>query len=422
MFEIVNVNNSKLIFSNFDNIETASIGIFFRVGSRFEKKSLKGIAHFLEHMVFKGSRNYSHLKIKREIEGRGGALNAFTSQEITAYYANILNKNILSTLDILLDMSYHPLLLAKEVNKERNVILEEIKMYNDLPSSRVAVLLDKMLWPKHPLGEEVIGYNKTVKNIDSNDLVSFCKGNYVPANMVVSFSGNFNREKIVKAIDKKIKHNTTPSKKHLLRPQHLQGVSISVEKKNLEQTHLCLGFRSFSTEIKKQLSSKLLNIILGANMSSRLFEELREKRSLCYDVSTEVRKYRDSGAFIIHTGLDGKSVPLALTTIFKVLDSLRKKGVRGAELSRAKDYSLGQTAMMLERPQGRMFYLAEQYLMTDKILEFRKVKEHLADITPLDIQMSAQTLFRKQGLCLSCVGDVDGGMNKKIRSIIKGYL
>ncbi len=422
MFEIIDVNGSKLIFSNFDNIETASVGIFFSVGSRFEKKRLKGIAHFLEHMVFKGSREYSHLKIKHEIEGRGGSLNAFTSQEITAYYACIINKNILSTLDILLDMAYYPLLDSREVNKERKVILQEIKMYNDLPSIRAAVLLDKMLWHKHSLGEEVIGYSKTVRNITRKEISSFCKFNYTSGNMVVSFSGNFNKEKIIKAIKKKVKNNKTPSKMCEVAPPQAKGINISIEKKELEQTHLCLGFRSFQANDRRQLSLKLLNIILGANMSSRLFEELREKRSLCYDISTEVRKYKDSGAFVIHTGLNGKTLPSAFTVILKVLDLLREKQVPKSELSRAKDYLFGQTAMTLERPQGRMFYLAEQYLTVNKILGVERIKKEIDSINPRDIQKIAKAVFTRKGVCLSCVGNVDKSIEPKLRRIIKEYL
>jgi predicted Zn-dependent peptidase len=422
MLETIDINKSKLLFSHIDNIETASIGVFFKTGARFEKKNLKGIAHFLEHMVFKGSRGYSHLKIKREIEGRGGSLNAFTSQEVTAYYAHTLSKNILSSLDILLDMVYYPKLEAEEIKKERNVILEEIKMYNDLPSSRAAGLLDKMLWPRHPLGEEVIGCSQTVKNICKSDLFSFLRQNYVPANMVVSFSGNFSRKKLIKALEEKIKNNKVSGQASLIKPKGIKGVNISVERKNLEQTYLCMGFRSLLTTREEQLTLKLLSIVLGANMSSRLFEELREKRSLCYDISTEVRRYKDSGAFVIHTGLDKKSVLKAAAVIAKVLNSVKRKPVSRNELSRAKDYLLGQTAMTLERPQGRMFYLAEQYLTNKNIADIADIKKIVKNISSECLQRSAGAIFKENAVCLSCVGNIDPKIKEPLAGVIKENL
>ncbi|MBN3040388.1 MAG: insulinase family protein, partial [Candidatus Omnitrophica bacterium] len=184
MFELTKVKDLTFIYSPLKNIETASLGVFLGVGSRLESQQQKGIAHFLEHMVFKGTRKYSHLDIKQEIEGRGGSLNAFTSQEITAYYAHFLKKNLTKVLDILLDMVTEPLLNKKDIQRERNVILEEIKMYNDLPSSRASMLIDRLLWPNHPLGQEVIGFAKTVEKINQADLRRFQRGYYSPSRMV----------------------------------------------------------------------------------------------------------------------------------------------------------------------------------------------------------------------------------------------
>ncbi len=170
MYELINIKATTLLFSPFKDRQTASLGIFLKIGSRFEKQKVKGIAHFLEHMLFKGTKNYNRRQIKQEIEGRGGLLNAFTSPEITAYYAYFLNKNLDFSLDILLDMVFNPLLEKNDIDKERGVILEEIKMYNDLPASRAMMLLEQLLWPGHPLGQEVIGYAPTVKRISRSQL------------------------------------------------------------------------------------------------------------------------------------------------------------------------------------------------------------------------------------------------------------
>jgi len=418
MSEIIKLEKSTLVYSPLSDRETASLGVFFKIGSRCEQKHLKGIAHFLEHMVFKGSSKFSHKRIKRQIEGRGGSLNAFTSQEVTAYYAHFLSKNLNPTLDILLDMALNPLFKVNEINKERNVILEEIKMYNDLGSSRAAMIFDSLLWKRHPLGQEVIGYSNTVKNIDQKELFAFHKSYYRPANMVVSFGGSLDKEILIKCLNERLKLKTLEVKSKYRRPQDVGGICVGVEKKNLEQTHLCLGFRSVSYRSPDRLTAQLLNIILGANMSSRLFEELREKRSLCYDISTELRKYKDSGAFVVHTGLDKSKVIIAIQTIIKELDKLKHKKVSNKELTRAKDYLLGQIAMTLENPQGRMFYQAESFLALGKTFDINEIKEKVGGISVDDIMVFARKIFNFKNICISCVGNIDDGLEAKIREVV----
>ncbi len=419
MYEVININGLDFIFSPFQNMETASLGIFLRGGARFEQKKVKGIAHFLEHMLFKGSQNYSYRQIKREVEGRGGSLNAFTGQEIVAYYAHFLNKNLPLVLDILLDMVLNPLLKTTEINKERNVILEEIKMYNDLPSSRVSMLLDRLLWPNHPLGEDVIGYVKTVKDIGRSDLDRFQKKYYTSSNMVVSFSGAYDKNKIIDLLAKKIKRSKQEVNLKYFAPSLPKSLEVVCEKKNLEQSHLCLGFRSVSCRSDKRFIAQLLHVILGANMSSRLFEELREKKPLCYDISTEVRKYKDSGAFSIHLGLDKSKIIVALSSLLKELDKVKGKEVFSRELSRAKDYFLGQIAMSLELPQGRMFYLAESFLRSNKIYNFDQIKQRVEAITPEDIKNFAREIFTFENMSISCVGDISDNLKESIKKTVK---
>jgi predicted Zn-dependent peptidase len=419
MYDLVNLKGTTLIFSPLKNMETAALGVFLKVGSRFEAQKVKGIAHYLEHMVFKGSESYSRLQIKREIEGRGGSLNAFTSQEITGYYASFLNKNLAPTLDILLDMVFRPSLKKTDLNKERGVILEEIKMYNDLPGPRAGSLLDQLLWNKHPLGQDVIGQVSTVKSINCKDLENFKNQYYLPSNMVISFSGNFPKQKIIDLIRKKIETNTRKANLKTAPPESFKGLRIKCEKKGLQQTHLCLDFRSISYLNKKRLVNQLLNVILGANMSSRLFEELREKRSLCYEISSEARKYRDTGAFVIHTGLDKSKIMVATCAILQELNKIKAKEVLAKELSRAKDYLLGQTAMGLERPQGRMFYLADGFLTLGRIDDFKEIKKKVEAISPGEIQKLAQDIFNFKNICISCVGDTGDNLEQRIKQALK---
>ena len=415
MYEIIDLNNVRFIFSRFKEIETASLGIFLGVGARYEKKRLKGIAHFLEHMLFKGTKNYSHRRIKREIEGRGGSLNAFTSQEITAYYAHFLNKNFKITLDILLDMVAAPALRPADIEKERNVILQEIKMYNDLPACRALTLLEELIWPGHALGEEIIGSSASVGRIGRRDLFNFRNNHYVNKSMVISLSGNFPKAGIIDLLTGRIKSSKNPTGVVLKKPSGLRGLHIITEKKKLEQVHLCLGFRSPSSLSSKRIATGLLHIILGANMSSRLFEELREKRSLCYDVSTEARKYKDSGVFIIHLGLQRDKITLAHNTIVKELIRLKTKLIGAKELTRAKDYSLGHIAMSLERPEGRMFYAAESYLTRGAIESFSGIKESISRVSAEDLRILAKEIFNFKNMAISCVGNIDDNLDETLR-------
>jgi len=419
MYQLTNINGATFIFSPFKNIETASLGVFIKIGSRFENKRLRGISHFLEHMVFKGSKNHSYREIKREIEGRGGALNGFTSQETTAYYAHFLSKNLPVSLDILLDMVFSPLLKNNDIAKERNVILEEIKMYNDLPTSRAGSLLDKLIWPDNSLGEEIIGYVPTVSRINRKDLASFRDIYYKPSNLVVSFSGDYNYEKVLNLLREKI--NKIPQKANLkyTPPRALLGRYIKIENKKIEQTHLCIGFRGVSYLSSQKFVVELISVILGANMSSRLFEEVREKRALCYEISTDARKYRDSGAFVIHAGLNKDKIKVAMASIFKELEKIKEIKVSDKELMRAKDYMLGQIVMGLERPQGRMFYLAETYLSLGKIYSLEEIKEEIKKVTPDEIRDLSRKIFNFNNLCISCVGDVDNKTEKVIGEAIK---
>lgn len=421
MYKIIKVGPLRLIHSSFLNFETASLGIFLKTGARFENKKQKGIAHFLEHMLFKGSDLYSYKKIKREIEGRGGILNGFTSQEITAYYAHFIKKNTLVTLDILLDMVLNPSLLSSEINKERDVVLEEIKMYNDLPGSCAETILDNLLWENHSLGQDIIGSQESIQKITRKDLINFKNNFYIPSNIVISFSGDYSANKIKKFIEGKIKNKIKNKRKRIQqkKPDTLKGVKIKIAKKDTQQSHLHLGFRSICYKDDQRIVQELLHVILGANMSSRLFESLREKRSLCYAVSTSVKKFKDSGAFIIKVGLDKENIGLALSVIKEELNKVKNKLIAKSELTRAKDYFLGQLSMSLEQSQGRMFYFAQSYIKLDNIEGLEKIKEQIKAIEPYQIRDFSKKLFNFRNISISAVGNLDSELATKIKTIIK---
>ena len=417
MHEVIDINGAQFIFSPFKNTQTASFGIFIKNGARFEEKKIKGAAHFLEHLIFKGSKKYSCKKIKQEIEGRGGSLNGFTSQEITGYYAHFLNKNAALVADIISDMVINPLIKEKDVEKERKVVLEEIKMYNDLPAARSSALVDKLLWPGHALGDEIAGSFESVKKISRRDLHGFQQEFYTPGQMVISLSGDVLAQKVMKLLAMRIKKYNTDKAFVSRAPYPLNGLWTIIEKKPIEQTHLGIGFRGPSYLSKERIAVEVMNIILGGNMSSRLFEQLRENHPVCYDVSSEVKKYRDTGALVIHVGLDKAHLLTALSGILKELIKISTFKVSGPELSRAKDFFIGQLTMALERPQGFMFYAAESFIQSKKIESFESLKKQIESVTFDDILNCARKIFDLKNICVACVGDVEEACEEKIRAI-----
>ena len=409
MYKLTHLKNGAVfIFSPLKGFKSAAFSIVVKAGAKYEPKKMRGISHFIEHLLFKGSRKYSYKQIKREIEGRGGLLNGYTSYETTAYYAQFLKKNIKKVADILTDMVFFPLFRKQDIDKERRVVFEEIKMHDDLPHIKVVSLLDKLLWPDYPLGEDIIGDFDTVGGIKREDLTAFKEYAYAPQNVIISIAGDLDYESIIEQTQKimpSAKGKKTSFRGHFLKPL-TKEIKFSVEEKTINQTHLCLGFRGPSYKDRQRYAFEVLNAILGANMSSRLFEAVREKRGLAYDVSSEARKYRETGALVIHLGLDKNNIGLAFKTVLKELDKLKSKYASRKELERAKDYIFGQAVMNLERPAGRMFYLADSYFSYGRIILLEELKEKIYKVNAEDIRRLAKKIFNYEKMRISAVGNI----------------
>lgn len=391
---IILENGVEFCFKKLNDRNSSAVGIWVKEGARSEPTEHKGIAHYLEHLLFKGSTKYSYRKIKEEIEGKGGQLNGFTSQESTCYYARVLNKNIPKTLDILLDMVVNPLLKESDIERERQVILEEINMYNDMPGARVMSLIDELLWPKDPLGIDVIGSEESVKAIDKKAIYDFKDRFYHPQNIVVTICGSDNdklKEMIldkVKKGDDLIKDDVKKSKVKIPK-----GFSYSKEIKPFNQTHLAMAFPGVDYFSKDRYVVELIHTILGANMSARLFESLREKRGLAYDVSTMTRKYSNTGAFMVHCGLDASKRELAVDLTIKELVKIKTKLVPNRELKRAKDYILGNLLMNFESTLNSMLYVGESIIARGKIISYEEIEQAILKVSPEDIKRVAEKIF-----------------------------
>lgn len=398
-------NGLRIIGSCMPRMQSVALGIWLNVGGRYENKDNKGISHFLEHMLFKGSRKYSCQEIKESIEGLGGALNGFTSEELTCYLVKIPARHLDLALGILSDMVLHPLLSEEDFNKEKPVILEEIKMYKDLPQMYVHDLLDELLWPEQPLGMSVAGSFESVNKLERQDLASFRQGFYTPSNIVISVAGAFKYSALtdrVKGIFSKVKDGQV--NKFMAVTRNNSNPQLKLLDKDTEQTHLAMGFHSLKREHPLKYALTLLNIIMGANMSSRLFNEVREKRGLAYEIGTQVKRYSDVGAFVVHAGIDNTKVTGALSLILNELAKPKTELVTADELRRAKDFYLGQLMLSLEDTMDHMLWIGESTASLDKTYPLDEVIKEVNKVNREEVREAAKYIFQEENLNLALIG------------------
>jgi len=387
--------------------QSVSIGIWIKIGSRYEAKDKKGISHFLEHLLFKGTRRYSCRKIKESLEGVGGSLNGFTSEELTCYLVKIPGRYLDLALDILSDMVLYPTIPEAEVNREKQVILEEIKMYRDQPQSHVHELLDALLWPGQPLGIPVIGKADLVSRISRHDLRDFRRDNYTPSNIVVSAAGALDYKRFYRSVNRifsKQRHQTENS--FIPARQFQSSPRARLFRKDNEQTHISLGFHGVSRSDPSRYALALLHVILGGNMSSRLFHELREKRGLAYEIGTHIRRFYDTGAFTVHAGVDNNKMVGALQVIFKELKKIKENLVGVEEFKRAKEFYLGQLSLAMEGTMDNMLWIGESVSTKGKTYTLVDIVSRINSLKRQEIRSVARKIFDKSKINLAAVGPI----------------
>jgi len=403
--KIILDNGLRVVTHNMPKMQSVSLGVWIKVGGRYENTEFKGIGHYLEHLLFKGSKNYSCRKIKESIEGVGGALNGFTSEELTCYLVKIPCQHINLALNILSDMVINPTLPEEEMEKERTVIVEEIKMYKDLPQSYVHELLDELLWPKQPLGMTISGTVESVSRIQRADLSKFKEQYYLPLNIVVSAVGKLEHHSLTKRIKKIFSYCDHKKINSFLPAKEAQGKpQLKLFHKDTEQTHLALGFHGFKRDHPLKHALALLHIILGANMSSRLFNEIREKRGLAYEIGTQVKRFQDTGAFIVHAGIDNRKVTKTLPLILSELKKIKQEPITADEFRRAKDFYLGQLMLALEDTLDHMFWIGETTATLDKTYSLKDIIKEVNRVKRQDICDVAKQIFQEKKINLALIG------------------
>jgi len=413
-------NGLKVVTNRMVDFHSLALGLWIKTGGRYEGKDDQGVSHFMEHMLFKGTKRRSCQQLKQAIEAKGGIFNAFTAEEYVCYYVKILSEQLDVASDVLTDMVLNSTFDGGNIEKERKVIFEELRMYLDLPMQYVHDLLDELIWPNHPLGMSLVGTYDTVGSIKRSDLIRRKEGFHLPNNIIVAACGNIDHDSFVSKVNKLFK-KTRPGKSCLpekVRPA-LSRPRTKFYHKDTEQTHICVGTRALSRQHPERLALALLNIILGGNMSSRLFNEIREKRSLAYEIGSSLKQYRDTGSFFVHAGVDNRKVKDAISVIIHELKKVQAKPVSKKELDMAREYYRSGLLMMLESTMSNMLFLGEQIASIGKIDTKDKILHELAKVDIDMINNVSRRIFLNKNLKLAMIGPQEDKEKEAIEKLLR---
>jgi predicted Zn-dependent peptidase len=404
MYEKITLPNGvRILTEPVEGIRSAAIGVFVATGSREESASENGAAHFIEHMVFKGSQAQSAAVLAQRMDAVGGQVNAYTTKECTCFYAHVLDSHLMEALDILTELVFEAKFDQADVETERGVILEEIGMYRDTPDDLVSEILMKKIYKGSSLARPILGTPATLKNMTGDSLKAYQKAHYLPEKMIVSLAGSFSPD-VVEEITRRF--SAVEPGKTVRQKQAVYHPAIALKKKAIEQNHLILAFPSIPQASEKKYGMQLLSSMLGGGMSSRLFQEVREKKGLCYTVASYGSCYADTGVFCVYTALNKEMETLALETIGETIAVFTRDGVSQEELDRAREQSKANVLMGLESTTSRMHYMARSELTGEKILTPDEIIAAYDGVTAEEIQALAKETFDFQQASLSAVGRV----------------
>ena len=388
-------------------VRSISIGVWLTRGSRHERADRGGIAHFVEHILFKGTDSRSAEDIAQAIDSIGGQLDAFTAKEYASYYIKVLDEHLPLALDILSDIVLNPAFSVEDIEREKKVVVEEIKMVEDTPDDLVHEIFTQGFWEDHPLGRPILGTRETVESFTTGTLRDYFRKAYVPGNFIVSAVGNLEHAHVRNLVEEKF--GALKSVGDAVGEQAPTVVpKIQIRNKELEQSHLCLGSSSYPQDHDDRYSSYVLNTLLGGSMSSRLFQNVREKRGLAYAVFSGLAAYRDAGAFTIYAGCANEAVGEVIDLVVEELKAVKQTPVLPAELQRAKDHLKGSLMLSLENTASRMSHLARQEIYFDRQFGLDETLQGVERVTAEDVQRVASDLFGNDALAATVLGNVNG--------------
>jgi len=393
----------RLITESMPHVRSVSIGVWLTRGSRHESDDQSGIAHVVEHMLFKGTSTRSAEDIAQEIDSVGGQLDAFTAKEYASYYIKVLDEHLPGAVDLLSDIVMNPLFDAEDLEREKKVILEEIKMVEDTPDDLVHELFTQHFWEGHSLGRPILGSKETVESFTAETLREYFRAAYVAPNLIVSAAGNIEHARVRDLVARAFEKLPSAGASYDDRAPHVFP-QVIVRSKELEQSHVCLGTNSYPQNHEDRYVSYILNTLLGGSMSSRLFQNVREKRGLAYAVFSGLSAYRDAGNITIYAGCSNQAVPEVVHLCVEELRGMKQAPVPDAELRRAKDHLKGSLMLSLENTASRMSHLARQEIYFERHFGLDETLAGVERVSSSDLTRVARDLFANGSLAATVVG------------------
>jgi predicted Zn-dependent peptidase len=400
-------NGLTLLTEAMPHVRSVAIGVWLKRGSRHETPAETGISHFIEHMVFKGTRTRSAEMIASQVDSIGGHMDAFTAKEYASFHLKVLDEHLPLAVEILGDIVMNPLFDPIEMSKEKKVILEEIKMVEDTPDDLVMELFTQAFWPDHPLGRPILGTRQSVLGFGRGKLRSFFRDVYRPGNIVIAAAGHLRHESTAKLVGRHFGALGEIGNGRAVRPPRPAARIVTRSKKELEQVHLCLGTPAYPQSHRDRYGTYILNTVLGGSMSSRLFQNVREKRGLVYSISSGVTAYSDAGSFTVYAGTSLDAVGEVIRLTVEELKRLKGEPIPADELRRAKDHLKGSLMLSLENTGSRMSYLARQEIYFGRTFGLDETLAEIEGVASGDVQRIANDLFRGD-LAMSLLGNLKG--------------
>jgi len=391
-----------------EHVRSVAMGVWMRAGSRHEVPELNGISHFVEHMVFKGTKSRSAQRIAREVDAIGGNLDAFTGKETVCFNVKVLDEHVPTALDVLSDLVLNPVFASEEIARERGVILEEIKMDEDNPDTLVHEIFTQNFWKDHPLGKPILGTRETVRSFEQNTLLRFFEQRFLAGNMVFSAAGNLEHDSFVEQVARHFGSLASGSvSSDDIAPNVTPRIHLR-NKKSLEQVQLCLGVPAPPIADESRYTTLLLNTLLGGGMSSRLFQTVREERGLVYAIYSDLNPYRDTGSLCVYAGTSADRALQVIDLIMEEFRRLKSEPLQPGELRRAKDQLKGNLLLSLESSMSRMSNLARQQMYFERFFGLEEILDRVESVTEDQVMAMSTRLFQRDHVAVTLLGRLDG--------------
>jgi len=401
-------NGMTIITEQMSHIRSASIGIWLQTGSRDEAPEWNGISHFIEHMVFKGTKHRTAEEIARQVDSIGGNMDAFTAKECICFNVKVLDEHVPTALDILSDLVLNPVFDANDIARERGVIMEEIKMDEDNPDYLVHEIFTQNFWKDHPLGKPILGTKETVKRFEREPILDAYAHRFAPGNIIVSAAGHLDHDRFVELVTSHFRQMKPMSNGfHSTQPKIVSRIVLR-NKKALEQVQLCIGVPCHPIAHEKRHAGYILNTLLGGGMSSRLFQNIRERQGLAYSIYSDLNPYRDTGCLAVYAGTSLASAAKVVQSVVSEFHKLKTEPVTEEELRRSKAQLKGSLMLSLESSTARMSNLARQEMYFDRYYDLDELIEKIEGVTAEDLTSLANEFFKTESVAVTALGNLNG--------------